>query len=250
MNYYYTLIFFLFLTTSISAQIAFENIDNKKDTTYYPYDSTSNYPTLKNIAAFKGQTFFVARMEELQFVIFPIQLRTRLPEKALAADKKFKNKKSKQSKYPTDTYFPHPYEFSSNSNKDSLLGCYFYVQDVVKYESKYYFKLLDKKRNTIVYFLFHPISRDPYPFLTLGFYEKEKLKIGKTFYVYNSIAIKNIITKERVDFSGADLTIDRIVIDKKTYAFYYILKDKKGTMYKIIGSKFESILKNIRFKGD
>jgi hypothetical protein len=236
MNYYSILILLLLLSHPTSAQLEFENIDNKKDTTFYPYDSTSNYPTLKNMKAFKGETFFVARVEDSYF---HITLRTRLPEKNSLSEKRPKNKKNNNQKETSSFYFP-PDEYSQSSNKDSLLGCYFHVQDVVKQGWKYYFKLLDQKRNTVVYFHFNPTSNTPYPFLTLGFYEKEKSKIGKTFSLHSSTSLENILTKERVSIYDP-VTLDRIVIDKKTYSFYYIVKDKKGIEYKIIGSEFESV---------
>ncbi|WP_052593302.1 hypothetical protein [Aureispira sp. CCB-QB1] len=237
MKYYSSIVLLLFINAQVLAQVAFENIDNVKDTTFYPYDSTNNYPTLKNIRSFKGQTLLVAKVQP---TYFSIHLRTRLPSNNIHPPTKKTAKKNKTQ--TTETYFPHPYEFSNSSNKDSLLGHYFYVQDVVKRQSSYFFKLLDKKRGATVYFKFNPTAPNPFPFLTLGFYEKEKSKIGQSFFAHK-IDLTNIMTKETVTLFSEYLVIDRIVVDKTSYTYYYIIKDKKGIYYKIIGSDFDEVNK-------
>jgi hypothetical protein len=218
---------------SLSAQLVFEDIENIKDNTFYVYDSASNYPILKSIKAYKGQTFFAVGNEFK--TNYKFELLTALPD----------NEEKKA------IYFAFPYEFSSHSNYDSIVGNYFYVEDVIEHNSKFYFKLKDKKRSQIVYLKYKSKlrDRDVFPFLILGFYEKERTKIDKKFSLYHITYMDNILTKENEQVGHKDfLYIHRIIIDVNSYTLYYIIVDPEDKAYKIEGFQFWKLAKKITFQ--
>lgn len=84
-----------------------------------------------------------------------------------------------------------------NSKYDELAGKYFKVLQIIKHpeakQSEYlygeifYFKLQEKETNAIVYYEYDSESEYSFPFIVVGFFEKQKrLFVGKEFVFRNS----------------------------------------------------------------
>lgn len=84
-----------------------------------------------------------------------------------------------------------------NSKYDELAGKYFKVLEIIKhpeakqseylYGKKFYFKLQEKESNEIVYYKYDSEYEHSFPFIVVGFFEKQKrLFVGKEFVFNNS----------------------------------------------------------------
>ncbi|HMN05826.1 MAG TPA: hypothetical protein PKD45_08865 [Flavobacteriales bacterium] len=116
---------------------------------------------------------------------------------------------------------------SYNSKYDELAGKYFKVLDIIKhpkseqseylYGKKFYFKLQEKESNDIVYYEYDSQFEHSFPFIVVGFFEKQKnLVVGKEFVFADKVLEssadiqtgKTVTTKTGQKWKCTDLTIE------------------------------------------
>jgi hypothetical protein len=197
------------------ATIAFGQITTTKvtpktdqvDTT--PYDSTQNFLG-KDVYKYQGQELYLnAKPESLRqygyenFVLDYTQ-------------DKFTNKSNIYKCY--DGY---------NSKYDELAGKYFKVLEIIKhpkaeqseylYGNKFYLKLQEKESNDIVYYKYDSEFEHSFPFIVVGFFEKQKkFFVGREFVFNDSeftdatdiLTGKTVTVKTGQKWKCIDLTIE------------------------------------------
>jgi hypothetical protein len=116
---------------------------------------------------------------------------------------------------------------SYNSKYNDLAGKYFKVLDIIKhpkaaqskyiYGSKFYLKLQEKESEDIVYFKYDSLFEHSFPFIVVGFYERQKkLVVGKEFVFADKVLKsstdiktgKTVTTKTGQKWKCTDLTIE------------------------------------------
>lgn len=234
------LIFGLILFQYSYSQIDFEDAVNEEveEEVIIPYDSLSNFIVAKNLKSLIGQTLFATGL---------------MTERESVLQERFKLINDyKGSGYDKDYYYLNIPDFSGynvhNYTKyDSIVGHYFEVIDVVEVESEYefldsevYLTLNDSKRDSVIYFKYNSLtfllSDEDFPFLIVGYYQKQKELIGKSFkvlrafYYYEDIRVwDKIEERPSKQFSIGDvITLTKVIIDKKYYSLLYIYEDIKG----------------------
>lgn len=219
----------LVISFSAKSQIKFEKVETEiKENKIIYYDSTSNKITRQNIWSIKGQTLFALGSKDTYKRKSRFSLQTKL----------------KNTDYSENiTYFQIKNDILPYSEYDSIVGYYFIVKDIVEYKDHVYIKLIDKERQNYVYYKY---SKYDFPFLILGFYEKEKRKIGKKFKITRKETyLENAITKkkERID-TKEKLAISKIVIDTESFELYYFFEDFEGGSYKLESSTYDFLNDN------
>ena len=114
-----------------------------------------------------------------------------------------------------------------NSKYEDLAGKYFKVLEIIKhpkaeqseylYGKKFYLKLQEKESNDIVYYKYNSYSTYSFPFIVVGFFEKQKnLVVGKEFVFADKVLKslndiqtgKVVTTKTGQKWKCTDLTIE------------------------------------------
>ena len=228
----------LTLCNVINAQIEFEKVNPEiKKNRIIQYDSTSNEINNETIWSLKGQTLFATGVKEPFNSYSRFSLQTKL----------------KADTYSDNiTYFQVKDDILSYSEYDSIVGHYFYVEDIIEIEAQdpkdendVLLKLHDNKRKKHVYYKHYHYSSSA-PFLIVGYYQKEKEKIGKKFRVTRKDTyLRNAVTnkKHRVD-TKENLAISKIVIDTDSWTLYYFFKDFSGNTYKLEDSTYDFLIEN------
>lgn len=125
---------------------------------------------------------------------------------------------------------------SYNSRYDALNGKYFKVLDVIEqpnsYGTEFYLKLEDTESNSTLYFDYSSKFKSSFPFITVGFFEKNKeLLIGRRFILAdgkinesNDITTGKAITyKLGQEWKCVDLTIE-----EEYYSLSLVLQNAEG----------------------
>lgn len=222
----------------INAQIEFEKVNPEvKKNRVLQYDSTSNDISNETIWSLKGQTLFGTGVREPFNGYSRFSLQTKL----------------KADDYSDNiTYFQVKDDILPYSEYDSIVGHYFYVEDIIEIEAQdpkdendVLLKLYDNKRKKYVYYKHYHYSSSA-PFLILGYYQKEKEKIGKKFRVTRKETyLRNYVTneKDRVD-TKESLAISKIVIDTDSWTLYYFFEDSNGNSYKLEDSTYDFMIES------
>jgi hypothetical protein len=131
---------------------------------------------------------------------------------------------------------------SYNSKYDELVGKYFKVLEIIKhpkaeeseylYGKKFYFKLQEKETNDIVYYEYDSEFEHSFPFIVVGFFEKQKrLFVGKEFVFSNSEfeGATDIQTGKTVTIKiGQKWKCTDLTIEEKYYNLSLIFENSLG----------------------
>jgi len=135
---------------------------------------------------------------------------------------------------------------SYNSRYDELQGKYFTVVDVLEdpkssYSSNAYLKLKMKETDEIVYFKYSTKFSHSFPFLVVGYYEKQKeIFMGNEVLIRPFPKIEGANQKKTVDINtGDEIVFDKgkyvkcldITIDDKYYEPALLLENNKGQKF-------------------
>ena len=131
---------------------------------------------------------------------------------------------------------------SYNSKYDELAGKYFKVLEIIKhpkaeqneylYGKKFYLKLQEKESNDIVYYEYDSEFEHSFPFIVVGFFEKQKnLIVGKEFVFADKVLEsstdiqtgKIVSTKTGQKWKCTDLTIE-----EKYYTLSLVIENSFG----------------------
>jgi len=158
-------------------------------------------------------------------------------------------------KYGYD-YFFIDYTRNDYHNKDNIYKCcdgehsryndlvnrYYIVLDVIKhpraisdeyiYGDSYFLKLKEKESEDILYFEYASCCEFLFPFVVVGFYEKQKKTlIGKEFVFWNALFefANDIVTGNRiVNTTGQTWKCVDLTFDSETFRLCLIIEDQKG----------------------
>jgi len=230
---------FFLVCGNLRAQIDFEDVvpEPKEKEGMVIYDSTLNYVEIDDAKVLVGQTLFATGIQPSPTGSIVMEgLRFKLQTKLRA-----ENYSDRIIYLPADRY---------NSNYESIVGHYFEVNDAIEDDDRTYLKLYDKRRNNIVYFDY-PTYESAFPFLVVGFYEKEKSLIPKEFQWNREVYLTNINTEQkvRVDNRGK-LKISKITVDSESFVPYYFIEDKDGNSYRMALNTFSYVKSNLVKQSD
>jgi hypothetical protein len=143
---------------------------------------------------------------------------------------------------------------SYNTKYESVEGKYFIVEDVhedskSKYSPYRYLKLKRKDNNDEVYFKYNPESKHSFPFLVVGFFEKQKsLLVGKEILLRPFPEIEGLNQKKAIDInSGEEVNLTsreyyeciELTIDMKYYEPALVLRgSEEQTFMFALGNRF------------
>ncbi len=219
-----TLIFFI---NKNFAQITKTSVANKKvEIDNSPYDSLRNFLDT-DVRKYIGQEFYLLEKSE--------SLRE-YGYRGFFND--YKDKKIGNSKNIYKCCQSH------NSKYDDLAGRYFTVKNVFDhpdadqseylYGSKYYLELEDKENQDIVYYEYDSKYDHSFPFIVVGFFEKQKKDlVGKSFVVKNNLFRSSIdinTGEEVTNEPNQDWVCKDVTIEDKYYTFSLILENSKGEL--------------------
>ncbi|EPE9899418.1 hypothetical protein ACSN7Q_000534 [Flavobacterium psychrophilum] len=198
-------------TTKIEPKI--EQIDNS------PYDSIENFLG-KDVNKYIGQEFYLKGVAE-------------------------SSRKYGYSNFYTDYNKGKHYKCcdSYNSKYDELNGKYFRVIEIIKhpkasenaylYEKKFYIKLEEKISKDIVYFEYNSQFQHEFPFVVVGFFEKQKkMSIGKVFIFADrtfGTTTTDINTGKTISTkTGQKWKCTNLTIEEKYYTVSLIVQNSIG----------------------
>lgn len=219
----------LIFTQSVLAQITKTKIAEKKEEiSEIPYDSLRNFLG-KDVYQYKGQDLYLMEKSE--------SLR-KYGYDNFVLNYQYKGYNKKSNTYKCcDSY---------NSKYDELKGKYFNVIDVHKhpkaeessylYGNKYYLELEEKESKDKVYFEYSTEFKHSFPFLVVGFYEKQKkLLVGQDFVFTDRIL--NVSSGSGLDIkTGEPITIKTgekwkckdLTIEEKYYSLALLIENSVG----------------------
>jgi hypothetical protein len=219
----------LIFTTSVIGQITKTKIAKKKEViSDVPYDSLHNF-LAKDVHLYIGQELYLKeRPESLRKYGYD----------NFVLDYQYKGYDRKSNTYKCcDSY---------NSKYDELKGKFFRVIDIHKhpkadensivYGDKYYLELEEKVSKDKVYFEYSTKFESSFPFLVVGFYEKQKsLWVGQDF-VFTDRILKvssgggiDITTGESLMIKTGEVwkCID-LTIEEKYYSLALLVENERG----------------------
>ena len=188
--------------------------DEKKIT--IPYDSLQNF-LAKDAYGYIGQDLYLKGKPE--------SLRKYGYENFI---KEMENDSNKENIYKCcDGY---------NSSYDALNKKYFNVLDVVEKQnsmgSKFYLKLKEKESNDILYFEYNSRFESSFPFIVVGFFEKNKERLkGKSFIIADGKIndANDINTGKPITYKlGQTWKYVDLTIEEKYYTLSVILENDEG----------------------
>jgi hypothetical protein len=224
--------------------------DKKEEISTEPYDSLYNYLG-KDVLKYIGQVLYLkGKSESLREYGYA----------NFVKDYKYVGYDREKNTYKCcDSY---------NSKYDELVGKYFKVLAVHKhpksneseylYGKKYYLELKEKESADIIYFEYDTQYEHSFPFIVVGFFEKQKnINVGKYFVFANKILksstdietgkqITNTTAQkwECVDLTVEEkyynlaLTIKNSLSEKTTISYESVFgKYSKGRAYKLVDAK-------------
>lgn len=216
---YSIFIIFLFVTAGFAQK------NNKQDITI-PYDSTANFPG-KNIQQYTGQELYLKGLEKSSqsYGYSGFILKYKKDDDLLNDEKNIYK--------PNDNY---------SSRYEDLAGKYFQVLEVIKhpkakrntenYGDDYYLKLQEKSSGDIMYYKYNADSEYTFPFITTGFFIKEKQLLNGKEYVISDDILKmsrNLATGKTLTFTtGQTWKCIDLTIDNTNSELSLILQNKGG----------------------
>lgn len=225
-----TIILFLGLTmvTTFSfGQISTTKVSEEKPVLVESYDSLKNFLG-KNYKQYKGQELYLIPKSE--------SLRKYGYEGFINDYNKSEFDKANQFKCCD----------GSNSKYDDLQGKYFSVIEVIEdskssYSGNAFLKLLMKETYEIVYYKYNSKYSHSFPFLVVGFYEKQKkIFVGNEVLIRQFPKIESANQKKTLDInSGEEIELVKgrlvkcidITIDEKYYEPALLLENDKGQKF-------------------
>lgn len=205
-----TILFALFLTTfqAINAQISTTKInDPKPEPIPVAYDSTLNYLSPDKCILYVGQTFYV----------------------------KGKDVYSRKIGYK-DFYKDYKQSLGTAqydyTKYDKLAGKYLFVQDHIEYYGKHFLKLVDTLKSDTIYYEQKLMSRDDFPFIVMGYFDKLGAKYkGKQFVVTNNCLkeVKDVQSGGIITFNPKDIwTFNEFTVNENNFKLSFKLSNNRG----------------------
>lgn len=221
------IVLFLFLSVHCYSQIntlGTKSIKQAKVTV--PYDSINNYVG-ENYYQYIGQIFYIPLSDS---------------NKNIGYD-------GFNKKPLTGTVYKPKNRYSHSSKYEDLAGKYFEVLDTVtnKY-STIFLKLRETVSKDIILFKYNPKSeylRLDFPFIVVGYYEKQKQKVvGELFAIlsFSTYGAKDIETGDEISFNVKDnspklynewLCVDYLIDEGYMWDEVLILENNKGQKIKM-----------------
>ncbi len=225
MKHFEIILFMLLSASFITAQISTTHVVVKaKDESILSYDSTENFLT-DNIERYIGQRLYLKEKRE--------GLRKYGYSNFFVDYKNEYSLPSSQNAYKNNG--------STFSRYEQMAGKYFTVLDVLChpkaetssfYKDIYYLKLLDEDENDVVYFKSSFKFEYDFPFIVVGFYEKQKKDVIGKKYIFTNHNLRNKInieTGDTVEFKPNEAweCVD-ITVSNLDYEFSILIKNAKG----------------------
>lgn len=217
--------FYSLLIICLFASIGFAQKNNKQDITI-SYDSTTNFLG-KNVLQYTGQELYLKGLEKSsrQYGYTGFILKYKKDDDLLNEEKNIYK--------PNDNY---------SSRYEDLAGKYFQVLEVIKhpkakkstedYQDDYYLKLQEKSSGDILYYKYNTDSEYTFPFITTGFFIKEKQLLNGKEYVISDDILKmsrNLATGKALTFTtGQTWKYTDLTIDNTNSELSLILQNKGG----------------------
>lgn len=232
MRKFYLIFIILPLTSALFAQ------KNTQEVISIPYDSTTNFLG-KNVKQYTGQELYLKGLEKSSqsYGYTGFILKYKKDDDLLNDEKNIYK--------PNDNY---------SSRYEDLAGKYFQVLEVVKhpkakkntedYGDDYYLKLQEKSSGDILYYKYNADSEYTFPFITTGFFIKEKQSLkGKEFVISDDILriSRDLSTGKVLTFTTAQTwKCTDLTIDNTNNELSLILQNKGGIKTAIPYSFFSS----------
>ena len=191
------------------------------------YDSTRNF-VWKDVEELLGQELYV------------------IPKPEQIQKYGFTNFYEEYNDTKEDSYYTTTYELYAGKTfiVDSILQRpypYNYYDDNNRWDNHPVLKLREKNEGTIYYYLYNPRDFRMFPFIIMGFYEKEKTRcVGKKlvikkdknpwagYYEERDVPIYDVITGLQLEIDPYDIwTIKELIIDQDHGALCYMITNKK-----------------------
>lgn len=221
-----TILMTVLMATAIFGQIKTTKIAPKTDKfDSTPYDSTQNY-LRKDVYKYLGQDLYVIGKPEGIF--------RESGYENFVTNYSIDSYRNKSVVYKSNNYF--------NSTYDELAGKYFKVIQVIKhprvddnevlYGSKFFLKLVGKENKDTVYFEYESKYEHNYPFIIVGFFEKQKKAfVGKQF-IFQDFVLKgspNIKTGENISIVTGQIwkCID-LTVEERYYNLSLLIENPLG----------------------
>jgi len=182
------------------------------------YDSTINFMEF-NPKLYIGQTvYLVGKSESLR----------KYGYRGFFKPKKKKLDFSKFSSLHTENIYY--WDGKYNSLYDKLNSKHFEVLDVLNHKNnyKYWLKLREQESGDILYYEYSGKSKSSFPFLVVGFFEKQKELVGKK-YVFTKLGLRNSkdlkTGKKLIESDGNFLMTNKWTIKDVTIedSYYYLV---------------------------
>lgn len=235
--------------TAIFGQIKTTKVASKTEKVdITPYDSTQNY-LRKDVYKYLGQDLYVIGKADGIFREYGYE--------------------NFVTDYITDSYRNKSVVYKSNDNFNStyneLAGKYFKVIQVIKhpranenevlYGSKFFLKLVEKENKDTVYFEYESKYEHEYPFIIVGFFEKQKKVIVGEQFIFQDFVLKgspNIKTGEDISIvTGQIWKCTDLTVEERYYNLSLLIENQLGEKTTIsYNHVFDSLNKGRVFSKD
>lgn len=221
----FTTFFLISIQTSFS-QISFTPVADyiEKPENVKPYDSLNNF-LANDFLQYKGQELYLIPLAE--------QLRELGYQGFLIDFKKSYFDKSNQFNCCAGNY----------SKYDDLAGKYFIVEDVLKASSYpgVFLKLKMKETSEILYFAYNSKYEHTFPFIVVGFYEKQKqIFVNNEILIREFPKIEGANQKKNIDIeTGEEILVENgkyykcidITISQTDFELSLLVQNEKGQKF-------------------
>lgn len=215
------------LTVVTFGQITTTKVAPKMDTVHTPYDSLDNFVGI-NARKYIGQELYLKGLTESSrkygydgFVIDYTKDRYRTYVRRDGS--------------PVSIIYQCCAEKSEfNSKYDSLNEKYFKVLDVINHPTitMFYLKLEEKESKDIIYYEYQLVYEDRFPFIVVGFFEKQKkIVIGQEFVFADKVleSSTDIQTGKQITVtSGQTWKCTDLTIEEKDYRLALVIENSLG----------------------
>lgn len=232
------LLILLFLINSVSSQITSTKIGKSEELKITkPYDSIKNFLG-KDVYKYLNQDLYlIERFASLRSYGYRGFLTTikQLDTDKLTIDEMFKSLKPGANVYKCCDKF--------NSKYEDLKGKYFNVVNIHKhpmadfYPEQYYLELIEKESKDILFYKYDSKFELTFPFLVVGFYEKQKKKfVGNEFvfrdqtlsYSSDGIGLNILTGKPFTIKTGEKWKCIDLTIEENYYKLVFIFESNTG----------------------
>lgn len=219
----------VFLANNVSSQITKTKIAKKEEIkNTEPYDSIQNFLG-KDVYKYLNQDLYLIEKSE--------SLR-KYGYDNFVLDYQYKGYRKKENTYKCCE--------SYNSKYEDLKGKYFSVKAIYKhpkaeqsaslYGTKYYLELEEKESTDKVYFEYSTEFKHSFPFLVVGFYEKQKELLVENEFVFTDRILKvssgsgiDIVTGKPITIkTGEKWKCKDLTIEEKYYSLALVLENSLG----------------------